>query len=98
MSAWAKDQGVEGSIITFMGDPYSQLTGALDMILEHPGPRSVGLINRSKRNALYLVDGVTKGFRLSENKMGKEDPAGDDFPEDTCAPAMLDLITSKQEL
>jgi peroxiredoxin len=89
MTAWGKDQGIEGSMITFMGDPSSDLTVALDMMLTHEGPRGVGLFNRCKRNAVYLVDGVVKSHVISEKL---NDPAGDDFPEDTCAPAMLTTI------
>ena len=36
--------------------------------------------------------GVAKVFMLSENANGSEDPAGDDFPEDTCAPSMISAI------
>lgn len=100
MSAWARDQGVEkaGGLITLMGDPAGELTKALKVELTHPGPQSVGLYGRSKRFAAYVVDGVIKGFNLSEKE---NDPAGDEFPESSCAPAMLDLISglmSKSEL
>merc|ERR1711862_127282 len=96
MKAWAQDQGIESSIISFMADPYSSVTRALDMELDHTGPKGVGLINRCKRFALYIVDGIVKVVRISEKA---DDPAGDDFPEDTCAPAMLKAITEiKDEL
>ena len=57
MDAWEFDQGCHSPFINFMGDPYSQLTEALGMELMHPGPQSLGLINRCKRHAMYLVDG-----------------------------------------
>lgn len=99
MSAWATDQGVEdGGLLSFMADPYSIVTGALDMSLTHTGPQSVGLINRCKRFALYIVDGEVKAVRLSEKE---DDPAGDDFPELTLAGAMLQVISGnsgKEEL
>jgi peroxiredoxin len=58
MDAWEMDQGaMTSSMVNFFGDPYSQLTEALDMKLVHPGPEGVGLINRCKRNAMYLEDG-----------------------------------------
>ena len=61
------------------------------MELVHPGPnRKFGhKLSRCKRNALYLENGVVRLARVSEKA---NDPAGDDFPEDTCAPSMLDAI------
>ena len=41
MDGWAKDQGIEGSMITFMGDPSRAVTDALGMVLDHPGPMGV---------------------------------------------------------
>lgn len=97
MQAWAKDQGVENSMITFMGDPHAALTNALGMNLAHPGPEGVGIVGRCKRHALYADDGILQYLKISERE---GDPAGDDFPEDTCAPAMLAAIAglAKQEL
>lgn len=92
MNAWSDDQDIEEhDLVTFMGDPYSELTIALDMELTHAGPKSVGLINRSKRFALYVEDGIVKIVRVAE---GPDDPAGDDFPEVTLADAMLAAIKS----
>ena len=47
MQAW-------GAVITFVGDPYSDLTKSLDMVLDHPGsglglgPRVKGQRSRVK--------------------------------------------------
>lgn len=91
MDAWAKDQGVDESknIITMMGDPSSVLTRALGMELVHPGPYGKGLLNRCKRFAMYLEDGVVKVLKISE---ASDDPAGDDDPEATLAPSMIKAI------
>lgn len=91
MKAWAAEQGTDkaGGLITLMGDPAGELTKALGVELKHSGPESVGIIGRCKRFAAYVVDGVIKSFNLSERE---DDPAGDDFPESSCAPAMLDSI------
>ena len=90
MQAWAEDQGVpEDSIIKLMGDPYGVLTSQLDMELTHSGPKSVGLINRCKRFALYVVDGVVKIVRVAEKE---DDPAGDAYPDVTLAEAMMEAI------
>lgn len=93
MDAWATAQEINKAdgLITFMGDPASVLTNALDIKLEHPGPQSVGLHHRCKRTAMYLVDGVVKVFNVAEKE---DDPAGDAFPEVTCAPALADAISS----
>ena len=92
MNAWANDQNVAGNdLITFMGDPTCTLTKAFDMELTHPGPASVGIIGRCKRHAAFVVDGVVKSMQVSE---AADDPAGDSFPEGTCAPAMLEVVAA----
>lgn len=89
MQAWAEDQGIEGSFVTMMGDPARELTTALDMEMNHPGPPSVGIIGRCKRFALYVVDGTVKAVRVSE---GPDDPAGDDDPSASLADNMLKVV------
>ena len=90
MQAWAADQGVpESSMITLLGDPYATLTEALEMELYHAGPKSVGLINRCKRFALYVEDGVVQIIRIAE---ADDDPAGDARPDVTLAESMLEAI------
>ena len=103
MNAWAADQKVDQSakgLLTMMGDPTSTLTGALGMELTHPGPQGKGLVSRSKRFALYAENGVVKSLQVSEGPgpMGEEDPAGDDFPEASCAPNMLKQIRALKGL
>lgn len=89
MKGWAEDQGIEGSFITFMGDPSAALTDALDLRMTHPGPPSVGIIGRCKRHALIVDDGVVKFVAVAE---AEDDPAGDDDPSSTLAPALLDAV------
>ena len=90
MAAWSESQDVpEDSIIKLMGDPYGELTEKLNMELVHSGPKEVGLINRCKRFALYVVDGVVKIVRVAESE---DDPAGDEFPDVTLAEAMIEAI------
>ncbi|CAB9501532.1 peroxiredoxin [Seminavis robusta] len=90
MNAWALDQNVPtDSIIKLMGDPYAVLTEKLDMELTHAGPKSVGLVNRCKRHALYIVNGSVKIVRVAEKD---DDPAGDDFPDITLAGSMIEAI------
>jgi len=89
MQAWAEDQGIAGSFITMMGDPAAELTKALDVEMTHPGPPSVGIIGRCKRFAMHVVDGDIKYIAISE---AEGDPAGDDDPSASLAPAMLEAI------
>jgi len=72
-----------------MGDPYGDLTKALDMELTHEGPIGKGLVGRCKRFAMHVVDGEIKTIRVSEKP---DDPAGDADPSATLADAMLAAI------
>ena len=92
MQAWAADQKIEGSIVTFMADPAAELTKALDMEMTHPGPPSVGIIGRCKRFAIHAVDGDIKTVKISE---AEGDPAGDDDPSATLAEGMLSAIAEE---
>lgn len=89
MQAWAEDQGVDGSMITFMGDPAGEFTKAVGMEMTDPGPPSVGIIGRCKRFALYVDKGEVKYVAISE---GPGDPAGDEDPSATCVDAMLEAV------
>mmetsp|Transcript_8855 Transcript_8855/g.10254 ORF Transcript_8855/g.10254 Transcript_8855/m.10254 type:complete len:93 (+) Transcript_8855:386-664(+) len=92
MQAWAEDQGIDGSMISFVADPAAELTKALDMEMTHPGPPSVGIIGRCKRFAIHAVDGELKTVKVSE---GPDDPAGDDDPSATLAEGMLDAMKAE---
>ena len=90
MKAWAADQKINhASLLTFMGDPHGALTQALGMELTHDGPNSLGLVGRCKRHALLVQDGLVQHVAIAEKA---DDPAGDDYPEVTCAPAMLEVL------
>jgi len=97
MAAWAEDQGVKSlgdsdeSILHLYADPYGMVTDALDMEMTAAGPKMVGLVNRSKRFALYIVDGTVKIARIAE---AEDDPAGDDRPDITLAESMIEAITT----
>jgi peroxiredoxin len=99
MDAWGRDQGVERSsgLVTMMGDPTGSLTSALGLELRHPGPIGLGLLNRCKRFAAYIVDGTVKLLTIAERP---DDPAGDDYPEITLAPAVIAAVKAlgKEEL
>jgi peroxiredoxin len=74
MKAWAADQKVNGTIVTFMGDTRGELTQALGMFIDHKGPRNALGSARCKRSVLICDDGVIKHVLLSE---AADDPAGD---------------------
>ena len=94
MDAWAKDQKVGGTHVTFYADPYGDITKHFGMELTHPGPVGKGLVGRSKRYALYIDDGEVKYQALAEDP--DFDPAGDDFPEKTLPPAVIAAIKEIQ--
>merc|ERR1711953_76635 len=61
---------------TFMGDPCSELTVALGMVLDHAGPMSV-LGKRCKRFSMLVDTGIFKTLNVAE---AEGDPAGDGNP------------------
>mmetsp|Transcript_82668 Transcript_82668/g.230536 ORF Transcript_82668/g.230536 Transcript_82668/m.230536 type:complete len:90 (+) Transcript_82668:421-690(+) len=89
MNAWAKDQKTEGSMVTFLADTCCELTKALGVVMDHPGPMGVLGNLRCKRFAIYADDGVIKAVNVSE---GPDDPAGDSNPASSCAEHMLTCI------
>ena len=92
MGAWEKDQGTAGTIVKMLADPSGAFTRACDMIMDAPGPASDGIIGRCKRWAMHVVDGEVKGVAIAESEF---DPAGDDFPEKTLAPALIEMASAK---
>mmetsp|Transcript_26634 Transcript_26634/g.57981 ORF Transcript_26634/g.57981 Transcript_26634/m.57981 type:complete len:93 (-) Transcript_26634:389-667(-) len=89
MTAWAKDQKIEGSNITFLADTRCELTKALGVVMDHPGPMEVLGNLRCKRFSMYVEDGEIKIINISE---GPNDPAGDSDPSKSCIDAMLMCI------
>jgi len=89
MMAWAKDQKIEGSNITFLADTRCELTKALGVVMDHPGPLSVLGNLRCKRFACYVEDGEIQLMHISE---GPNDPAGDGNPSKSCIDDMLMAI------
>jgi cytochrome c peroxidase len=91
MKAWEADQGTAGTIVTMMGDPAGEFTTACDMEMTADGPISVGIIGRCKRWAMIVDDGEVKAVNVAESEL---DPAGDDFPEKTLAPALIEMASA----
>mmetsp|Transcript_93186 Transcript_93186/g.290533 ORF Transcript_93186/g.290533 Transcript_93186/m.290533 type:complete len:95 (-) Transcript_93186:198-482(-) len=90
MKGWAKELGIDGSIITFMADPQCRLTRKLGMAMTHPGPRGVLGNVRCKRFILVVDKGEVKAVEVSE---AEGDPAGDNEPEgDVTAKTRVDHL------
>lgn len=99
MMAWSESLGVrqlddhdddnETAIVHLFADPYSSVTESLDMELTASGPKMVGLVQRCKRFALYVVDGIVQIKHVAE---ADDDPAGDDRPDVTLPGAMIAAI------
>jgi hypothetical protein len=86
MTGWAKDQGTPGSMLQLLGDPTSEFTKALGLVLDHPGPMSVLGNTRCKRFSMLIDDGVIKSLNVAE---GPDDPAGDEAPQISMVDQML---------
>jgi peroxiredoxin len=88
IKAWAEKLGLDGSMISVLGDPSCKWTAKLGMVMDHSGPVSVLGNKRCKRFAIFFDDGVAKVVRVSE---GPDDPSGDNDPSATCVEAMLEV-------
>lgn len=64
MDAWGKSTGATEAGISMVGDAAAEFTKAAGMDFTAP---PVGLINRSKRYAMYVEDGVVKVLQAEEN-------------------------------
>jgi len=86
MKGWAEQQKTEGSLIELYGDPRSEVTEALGVVLDHPGPMSVLGNPRCQRFSLLVDNGVVRTFNLAASN---DDPAGDDKPEISMVDKMI---------
>jgi len=97
MKAWAEDLGVAGSMISVLGDPRSEVTKALGLVLNDKGPMSVLGNPRCKRFSILIEDGIIKSINVAASK---SDPAGDEKPDISLAEKMLEdldkLAASKE--
>jgi len=87
MQAWAMNQGTMGTMVSLLGDPASELTKALGLTLDHPGPMSVLGYPRVKRFSALVDNGIIKTLNVCEDP---DDPAGDSNPEITLVEKMLE--------
>lgn len=91
MGAWAKDQKIAGSMVSFVADTSMALTKALDVVMDAPGPRrDLGNL-RSQRFAMYVDNGTIKHVGMSSTP---DDPPGDGDISASNAEGMLKAIAS----
>lgn len=98
MTGWAADQKTEGSMLTLLGDPRSEFTKALDLVLDHQGPMSVLGNPRCKRFSALVKNCKVLALNVAAFE---DDPAGDDKPEVSMVEKMLEDIAhlkGKEEL
>lgn len=96
MTAWAKDQNIEGweldddsGYVSFLSDAAGDFTRACGLEMTDPGPLGVGIIGRCKRFAMHVKDGEVKVLNVSEYE---GDPAGDGYPEMSLPAAMIEAV------
>jgi peroxiredoxin len=95
MTAWSEDQNIpmltddKAGLTHLYADPYGEVTERLNMEMTAMGPKMKGLVDRCKRFALYIVEGVVEIKRIAEFD---DDPAGDSRPDSTLADAMIEAI------
>ena len=64
MGAWGDSTGATKAGITMLGDVQAEFTKAIGMEFSVP---AIGLIDRSKRYALYAEDGVVKVIQVEDS-------------------------------
>lgn len=79
MGAWGEATGADDAGILMVGDPAAEFTKAMDMDFTAP---PAGLINRSKRYAMLVMDGEIKVLNEEENPGLCEVSAGEGLLED----------------
>merc|ERR1711879_199798 len=90
MKAWGKENGIEGSMVSFVADPTAAMTKALDLTITDPKVISVLGNERTKRCAIYVEDNVVKATNISASDT---DPTGDGDPSISLAEGMLDTLS-----
>lgn len=72
MGAWAKDQQIEGSMVTFLADTRCELTKALDLVLDAPAAMAKLGNPRCKRFAILVQDGTVKAINVAGGSVPDE--------------------------
>ena len=68
MAGWGQALGVpQGGLVTLFGDPRSEVTKALGLVMDDAGPMSVLGNPRCKRFSMLIDDGVIKVMHVAAN-------------------------------
>jgi peroxiredoxin len=73
-------------MITMVGDPRRELTEALGLVMDHPGPVHVLGGPRCKRFSMLVDDGIIQAINVAALE---DDPAGDANPDISLVEKML---------
>ena len=63
MQAWGKDTGAAAAGVLMLGDPEAEFTKAIGMDFSAP---PAGLIDRSHRYSMYVINGIVKSLNREE--------------------------------
>lgn len=86
MTAWGAELGADMTMLQFLGDTRRELTDALGVVLDDPGPMTVLGNKRCKRFSMLIDDGVIKTINIAATE---DDPAGDNNPKISLVEKML---------
>jgi len=92
MKSWCEDNNANDSMLTFIADPFGNLTKGLKMEnLSSKPPDLFGLIGRSKRFAMVVKDGQIESTQISYTEI---DPLGAYDPSATCIKNILKVCNT----
>lgn len=96
MAAWFQHQQLQGeTMFQMMGDPTGDFTRACGLELLDPRPIQKGLIGRSQRAAMIVVQNIIRYVAVSA---APDDPAGDLDPSATCHEAIIRVCRDELQL
>lgn len=86
MTSWAQDQGIAGTMVTFMADPEAHLTRALGLMMEDDHAVATFGNPRCKRCAILVQDGIVRRVNIASYS---DDPAGERHPQVACVDKVI---------
>mmetsp|Transcript_7540 Transcript_7540/g.15645 ORF Transcript_7540/g.15645 Transcript_7540/m.15645 type:complete len:97 (+) Transcript_7540:316-606(+) len=92
MKSWCEDNNANDSMLTFIADPFGNLTKGLKMENVSPKPPDLfGLIGRCKRFAMVVKDGQIQSTQISYTEI---DPLGAYDPSATSIKNILKVCNT----
>mmetsp|Transcript_102193 Transcript_102193/g.256204 ORF Transcript_102193/g.256204 Transcript_102193/m.256204 type:complete len:298 (+) Transcript_102193:74-967(+) len=86
MTAWAREQGIAGTIVRFMADLEGSFTRSLGLVLEDEETRKKYGRGRCKRCALIVQEGIVQRINIASYS---DDPLGERHPQMACVEKVL---------